>query len=84
MPAQHRLPIDTSVQFFRQEVLEFMPTTTKKVGVAEQERVSRSKSGNHSRHVEVVLARVFARQRGYAKQKSFRDVELDNVTADWR
>jgi len=60
-----------------------MPTA-KKVGVAEHGSVSRSKRGNHARHVEVVLARIFARQRGYVKQKVARDPELESVSPDLR
>lgn len=56
----------------------------KKGGIADHDRVSRPKSGNRSHHVEVVLARIFARQRGSLKQKSLRDVELDGATAEWR
>jgi len=41
-----------------------MPTHSKQIGVVDHERVSRSKSANRSQHVEVVLARIFARQRG--------------------
>ncbi len=61
-----------------------MPTHAKKGGFVGRNRVSGSKSANRSQHVEVVLARIFARQRGYAKQKFTRGPELESVTADWR
>jgi hypothetical protein len=60
-----------------------MHTGAKKPGVVEHERAPHSKSGSRSHHVEVVLARIFARQRGYSKQKSLRSLDVENAGADW-
>lgn len=56
-----------------------MHTGAKKTGVVEHERAPHSKSGNRSQHVEVVLARIFAKQREYAKQRSLRSLDWENA-----
>jgi len=61
-----------------------MHTDAKRPGAVEHERAPHSKSGSRSHHVEVVLARIFAKQRGYSKQKSFRSSDLENAGAAWR
>ena len=60
-----------------------MHTDVKKTGVVERERGSHSKSRSRSHHVEVVLARIFAKQRRYSKT-SLRDIDLENRGAEWR
>jgi len=60
-----------------------MQTGAKKDGVVGHERVPHSKSGSRAHHVELVLARILAKQRGYMKQKSLRHFDLENVGADW-
>jgi hypothetical protein len=60
-----------------------METGAKKDGVGGHERAPHSKSGSRSHHVEVVLARIFAKQRGYTKQKSLRHLDLENVGLNW-
>lgn len=55
----------------------------KKTGVVEHERAPRSKNESRSHHVEVVLARIFAKQRGYTKQKSLRHLDSENASVDW-
>ncbi len=61
-----------------------MNTGAKKSGLVEHERAPQSKSRSQSHHVEVVLARIFAKQRGYAKQKSLRSLDFENAGTDWR
>jgi len=61
-----------------------MLTGAKKPGVVEHERAPHSKSGSRSHHVEVVLARIFAKQRRDSKKKSLRSIDLENAGADWR
>jgi hypothetical protein len=61
-----------------------MQTGAKKVGVVVHERVSHSKNRGRSHHVEVVLSRIFAKQRACLKQKTLRSVDLENAGADWR
>ncbi len=61
-----------------------MPIDAKKPGVVEHEHAPHSKSGGRSHHVEVVLARIFAKQRGYSKQKPLRSIDLENAGTDWR
>jgi hypothetical protein len=60
-----------------------MQTGAKKTAVVEHERAPHSKNESRSHHVEVVLARIFAKQRGYTKQKSLRDLDLENAGAAW-
>jgi len=56
----------------------------KKPGVVEHGRALHSKSGSRSHHVEVILARIFAKRREYSKPKSLRIIDLENGGADWR
>jgi hypothetical protein len=59
-----------------------MQTDAKKSGSAEHQRSLHSKSGC-SHHVEVVLARIFAKKRGYLKQQSLRHGDTETVGTDW-
>lgn len=61
-----------------------MQTGAKKAGSVEQERAPHSKSRSRSQHVEVVLARIFAKQHGYPKQKSLRHLDGEEGGMDWR
>ncbi len=61
-----------------------MHTDAKKPGVVEHERAPHSKNKDRSHHVEVVLARIFAKQRGYSKQNPLRSFDSENAGADWR
>ena len=61
-----------------------MHNDAKKSGVVGHERAPHSRSGRRSHHVEVVLARIFAKQRGSSKQKSLRNLDWENAGADWR
>ena len=56
----------------------------KKPGVVEHGHAPHPKSESRSHHVEIVLARIFAKQRGYSKQKPVRSVDLENAGTDWR
>jgi hypothetical protein len=58
-------------------------TDPKKDRGVEHERVSHSKSGSRSHHVELVLARIFAKQREYTKQEAPRQLDWENVGTDW-
>ncbi len=60
-----------------------MHTGAKKPGLVEHERAPHSKSRGRSHHVEVVLARIFAKQRGHSK-KSLRNIDVENAGTDWR
>jgi len=60
-----------------------MQTGARKAGGVEHARAPHSKSRSRSLHVEVVLARIFAKQRGYMKQTSLRHLDFGNVGADW-
>ena len=60
-----------------------MQTGTKKDGVPGHERAPHSKNGSRAHHVEVVLARIFAKQCGHTKQKSLRHADLESVGAEW-
>ena len=61
-----------------------MQIGAKKPGVVEHGRAPHSKSGSRSHHVEVTLARIFAKRREYSKPKSLRSIDLENAGADWR
>lgn len=61
-----------------------MQTGARKTEGVEHERVPHSKSRSRSHHVEVVLARIVAKQQGYLKQKSLRHLDLENLGTDWR
>jgi hypothetical protein len=43
------------------------------------ERSEHRKRPSNSQHVESVLARIFSRQRGYAKQRAFRVVDIEDI-----
>jgi len=60
-----------------------MQTGAKKAGGVEHERVPHPKSRTRSHHVEVVLARIFAKQHEYLRQKSLRHLDWDNVGMNW-
>lgn len=60
-----------------------MHTGAKKPGVVEHERAPHSKSRSRSRRVEVVLARIFTKQREYSKTRSFRSFDPDTAGANW-
>lgn len=54
-----------------------MQTGAKKAGSAEHERVPHSKHGDRAHHVELVISRILAKQRGDAKRSS-RYPDLEN------
>jgi hypothetical protein len=60
-----------------------MQTGVKKDGGVEHERAPHSKRSSRSHHVEVVLARIFAKQLGYMKQKSLRHLDLEDGSTGW-
>jgi len=60
-----------------------MEPGARKAGVVEHERAPHSKRETRSHHVEVVLARIFAKQHEYLKQKSLRHLDWDNVGTNW-
>lgn len=60
-----------------------MKSGATKAAGGEHERAIHSKSRSRSHHVEVVLARIFAKQQGYLKQKSLRRLDLENLGTDW-
>jgi len=47
-----------------------------------RERVQERKRRTHSEHVELVIARIFSKQREYAKQRWFRFLGLEDVSED--
>lgn len=59
-----------------------MQTDAKKSGGVEHQRASHSK-GIRSHHVEVVLARIFAKQRGYLRQKPLRHADMETMGTEW-
>jgi hypothetical protein len=60
-----------------------MQTGARKAGGVEQERAPHSKSRSRSHHVEVVLARIFAKQHGYPKQESLRHLDWEEGDTNW-
>lgn len=72
-----------SSQTFRAGGARMMQTDTKKGGGVEHERLPHSKNRSRSHHVELVLVRIFAKQRGHAKQRSIRYPDLESMLTDW-
>jgi hypothetical protein len=56
-----------------------MQTGARKTAGGGARACSHSKSRSRSHHVGVVLARIFAKQQGYLKQKSLRHLDLENL-----
>jgi hypothetical protein len=47
-----------------------------------RELVQERKRRTNSEHVELVMTRIFSKQREYAKQRSFRSLDLEDVPED--
>jgi hypothetical protein len=47
------------------------------------ERVPQPKKQNRPHRVELVIARIFAKQRAYTKQESFRRFVVEDVEPSW-
>jgi hypothetical protein len=81
MPAQHGPPPTPLLHSFLAGGARIMQTDAKKSGGVEHQHSSHSKS-SRSHQVEVVLARIFAKQRGYLKQKSLRHADMETMATD--
>lgn len=49
-----------------------------------REHIQDRKRQSNSQHVELVIARIFSKQRDYAKQRPARSLDLEEVAADRR
>lgn len=61
-----------------------MQPDTKKAGRVKDEGVIPSHDRSRSHHVEVVLARVFAKQHGDSKQKHLQQLDSEDDETDLR